>query len=137
MQTGIIGLGAMGSGMARNLAHSGYLTALWNRSPDKAHKLASELGIEASASITQLAARVDIIIVCVSADNDLLEVINAILTNIKPGSIVIDTSTVSSATANIAADLLANRQVHFLDAPVSGGVEGAKNGTLAMMVGGG
>ncbi len=136
MQVGIIGLGAMGTGMARNLARSGYLTQLWNRTPDKAQKLAEELGIAASASIQQLASSVDIIIVCVSADNDLLEVINAILQSIKPESIVIDTSTVSSETAQTVADLLAGKQAYFLDAPVSGGVEGAKNGTLAMMVGG-
>ncbi|HIG65549.1 MAG TPA: NAD(P)-dependent oxidoreductase [Methyloprofundus sp.] len=136
MQAGIIGLGAMGTGMARNIARSGYLTKLWNRTPDKAHKLAAELGIEAATSIQQLASSIDIIIICVSADNDLLEVINAILPYVKPGCIVIDTSTVSSATALVAADLLASRQIHFLDAPVSGGVEGAKNGTLAMMVGG-
>lgn len=136
MQTGIIGLGAMGTGMARNLARSGYLTSLWNRTPDKAHTLAAELSIEAATSIQQLASSVDIIIICVSADNDLLEVVNAILSNVKLGSIVVDTSTVNSATALVAADLLASRQIHFLDAPVSGGVEGAKNGTLAMMVGG-
>ncbi|WP_428356980.1 NAD(P)-dependent oxidoreductase [Methyloprofundus sp.] len=136
MQAGIIGLGAMGSGMARNMACSDYLTTLWNRTPDKAEKLAVELGIKPSTSIQQLAAGVDIIVICVSADKDLLEVINAILKSIKPGSIIVDTSTVSSETANIAADLLAGKQACFLDAPVSGGVEGAKNGTLAMMVGG-
>ena len=136
MQVGMIGLGAMGTGMARNLAKSGNLTQLWNRTPGKARKLAAELGVEASASITQLAASVNIIIVCVSADIDVLEVINAILPGIKPGTIVIDTSTVSSNTATQVAKLLAGKQAHFLDAPVSGGVEGAKNGTLAMMVGG-
>ena len=78
----------------------------------------------------------DIILICVSADNDVLEVINAMLETIKPGMTVIDSSTVSSETAKIAAKLLAGKQAYFLDAPVSGGVEGAKNGTLAMMVGG-
>ena len=136
MQAGIIGLGAMGTGMARNLARSGYLSRLWNRTSAKADTLAEELDITASASIQQLASSVDIIIVCVSADNDLLDVINAIQQSIRPGNIVIDTSTVSSETAKKAADLLAVRQAHLLDAPVSGGVEGAKNGTLAMMVGG-
>ncbi|OQK15311.1 oxidoreductase [Methyloprofundus sedimenti] len=136
MQAGIIGLGAMGTGMARNMARAGYLTQLWNRTPEKAEKLAEELGIAVSASIQQLASSVDIIIICVSADNDLLEVTHAVLQSIKPGSIVIDTSTVSSQTAQTVAELLADKQAHFLDAPVSGGVEGAKNGTLAMMVGG-
>ena len=136
MQAGIIGLGAMGTGMARNLARSGYLSRLWNRTSAKADTLAEELDITASASIQQLASSVEIIIVCVSADNDLLGVVNAIQQSIRPGSIVIDTSTVSSETAKKAADLLAVKEAHLLDAPVSGGVEGAKNGTLAMMVGG-
>ena len=132
----MIGLGAMGLGMARNIAKQDYLSQVWNRTADKAQNLAQELDVHASTSIQQLAASVDIIVVCVSADNDVLEVINAILESIKPGTIVIDTSTVSSETAKIAARLLAGSQADFLDAPVSGGVEGAKNGTLAMMVGG-
>jgi len=136
MQVGMIGLGAMGLGMARNIAKSGHLTQLWNRTPEKAQKLAEELGIEVSPSIQQLAAGVDIIALCVSADPDVLAVINAMLESINPGTIVIDMSTVSSETAKKAARLLAGKQAYFLDAPVSGGIEGAKNGTLAMMVGG-
>ena len=132
----MIGLGAMGLGMARNIAKSGHLTQLWNRTPEKAQKLAEELGIEVSPSIQQLAAGVDIIALCVSADPDVLAVINAMLESINPGTIVIDMSTVSSETAKKAARLLAGKQAYFLDAPVSGGIEGAKNGTLAMMVGG-
>ena len=136
MQVGMIGLGAMGLGMARNIAKSGNLTQLWNRTPEKAQKLAEELGIEVSPSLQQLAASVDIITLCVSADPDVLAVINAMLESIKPGTIVIDMSTVSSETAKKAAKLLSSKQAYFLDAPVSGGIEGAKNGTLAMMVGG-
>ncbi|NOQ15407.1 MAG: prephenate dehydrogenase/arogenate dehydrogenase family protein [Methyloprofundus sp.] len=136
MQVGIIGLGAMGTGMARNIAKSEHVIKVWNRTSAKAQKLAKELNIQAAPSIQQLVTNADIILICVAADNDVLEVIDAILESLKPGSIVIDTSTVSSATAKTAAKILAGRQVHFLDAPVSGGVEGAKNGTLAMMVGG-
>lgn len=136
MQVAMIGLGAMGIGMARNLAKAGYLTQVWNRTSNKAQALATELNIQVAPSIETLAGQADIILICVSADSDVLEVINALLTNIKPNTIVIDCSTVSSDTAKTAAQLLATKQAHFLDAPVSGGVEGAKNGTLAMMVGG-
>ncbi len=136
MQVAMIGLGAMGTGMARNLAKAGYLTQVWNRTSSKAEALAIELNIQVAPSIDKIAAQADIILICVSADNDVLEVINVLLTSIKPNTIVIDSSTVSSDTAKTAAQLLATKQVHFLDAPVSGGVEGAKNGTLAMMVGG-
>ncbi|MDF1581880.1 MAG: NAD(P)-dependent oxidoreductase [Methyloprofundus sp.] len=135
-QVAMIGLGAMGVGMARNLAKAGYLTKVWNRTSSKAQALASELNIQAAIAIDQLAAQADVILICVSADNDVLQVINALLPSIKPNTIVIDCSTVSSATAKIAAQRLASKHAHLLDAPVSGGVEGAKNGTLAMMVGG-
>jgi len=136
MQIAMIGLGAMGTGMARNLAKAGYLTQIWNRTSSKAQTLATELNVQAALSIAILAGQADIILICVSADNDVLEVVNSLLINIKPNTIVIDCSTVSSDTAKTAAQLLASKQAHFLDAPVSGGVEGAKNGTLAMMVGG-
>jgi len=136
MQVAMIGLGAMGIGMARNIAQSEHTLQLWNRTVSTAQKLAKELGIQTTPSIQQLTANADIIIICVSADDDVLEVVTAMLESIKPGSIVIDTSTVSGDTAKAAAKLLASQQVSFLDAPVSGGVEGAKNGTLAMMVGG-
>ena len=122
--------------MARNLAKAGYLSQVWNRTAGKAEKLAAELQINAAHSIPQLAANVEVIILCVSADADVLEVTHALLESIKPGSIVVDTSTVSSDTAKVAANLIAGKQAHFLDAPVSGGEEGAKSGTLAMMVGG-
>jgi 3-hydroxyisobutyrate dehydrogenase len=77
-----------------------------------------------------------VICICVSRDEDLLEVIHAITKTIRPNSVVVDMSTVSSHTAKQAAAILAACDVDFLDAPVSGGVEGAKNGTLAMMIGG-
>jgi 3-hydroxyisobutyrate dehydrogenase len=132
MKAGMIGLGAMGLGMARNLAKAGYLTAVFNRTPAKT----AEFTVAVFDSPEALAAEVDIVLICVSADQDVLSVIEAIALTIKPGAIVVDMSTVSSATAKKAATILAEKQVVFLDAPVSGGTEGAKNGTLAMMVGG-
>ncbi len=136
MKTGVIGLGAMGIGMARNLAKAGHLACVWNRTRDKADALASELHNTVADSPAALAAQSELIIICVSRDADVLEMVNAILPSISPGAIVVDTSTVSVATAESAAALLADRGCSFLDCPVSGGVEGAKNGTLAMMVGG-
>ncbi len=136
MKAGMIGLGAMGLGMARNLAKAGLLTAVYNRTQSKAEALATELNIAHCISPQQLAEQVDIILICVSADKDVLHIVNAISETIKPASIVIDMSTVSNNTAIKAALLLQEKQACFLDAPVSGGVEGSKNGTLAMMVGG-
>ena len=136
MRVGYIGLGAMGQGMARNLAKAGQLHGVYNRTGSKADELAAELQVGAYCSPQALAAQVDVILICVSADEDVLQMVFAIAETIKPGSVVIDTSTVSSQTAQQAAKILQAKQSDFLDAPVSGGVEGAKQGTLAMMVGG-
>ena len=136
MKAGMIGLGAMGVGMARNIAKAGYLTGVYNRTAAKAQSLAEELNAIAYHQPEELAANVDIVLICVSADQDVLTMVAAIAKTIKPGTIVVDMSTVSSDTAKQAAAMLAEKQADFLDAPVSGGVEGAKNGTLAMMVGG-
>lgn len=136
MKTGMIGLGAMGIGMSRNIAAAGYLTGVYNRTAAKAQSLAEELNIVAFDQPEDLAENVDIVLICVSADRDVLAMVEAITKTIKPGTIVVDMSTVSSDTAKQAAAMLAEKQAAFLDAPVSGGVEGAKNGTLTMMVGG-
>jgi 3-hydroxyisobutyrate dehydrogenase len=136
MKVGVIGLGAMGTGMARNLAKAGFLSGVYNRTSIKADDLANQLAITAYSTISDLAADVELIISCVSADADLLEVVNAIANSGNSKLIVIDTSTVSRQTAQQAAMLLAEHNIGFLDAPVSGGVEGANKGTLAMMVGG-
>ena len=132
MKVGMIGLGAMGLGMARNLAKAGLLTAVYNRTTAKT----LEFKVATYDSPEALAAEVDIVLICVSADQDVIGLVEAIAKTIKPGSIVVDLSTVSSDTAQKAAAILLKKEVNFLDAPVSGGVEGAKNGTLAMMVGG-
>jgi len=136
MKAGMIGLGAMGIGMARNIAKAGYLAGVYNRTAAKAQSLAEELNVTTYDRPEQLAANADIVLICVSADQDVLDMVQAIAKTVKPGTVVVDMSTVSSDTAQQAAVILAEKQAAFLDAPVSGGVEGAKNGTLAMMIGG-
>jgi 3-hydroxyisobutyrate dehydrogenase len=136
VSTGFIGLGAMGRGMARNLHRAGLLRAVWNRTAATAHELATELGVLAAATPADLATHCDVIVLCVSADADVLEVLDALAPGLRAGSIVVDCSTVSADTAREAARRLSVREVEFLDAPVSGGVEGARDGRLAIMVGG-
>jgi 3-hydroxyisobutyrate dehydrogenase len=136
MRTGVIGLGGMGAPMARNLQRAGLLETVWNRTRATAEALAAELGVPAAFDPAELAGRCELVILSVSADADVLEMVDAILTGLKPGSVVIDTSTVSRETARAAAENVAAGGGAFLDAPVSGGVEGACQGTLAMMVGG-
>lgn len=133
---GVIGLGAMGTPMARNLARAGTLAAVWNRTPSKAEALAAELNVAQATGPADLARRCDLIITCVSADEDLLAVIEALVPRLAAGKIVIDTSTVRPSTAIDVAQCLDKVGCGFLDAPVSGGVEGAQQGALAIMVGG-
>jgi 3-hydroxyisobutyrate dehydrogenase len=133
---GFAGLGAMGRGMVRNLHKAGLLTTLWNRTPERSAELAVELGVTQAPDPAALAARSEIIVICVSADADVLAVVDALLPGLRAGSIVIDCSTVGADTAREAARRVGARSASFLDAPVSGGVEGARDGTLAIMVGG-
>lgn len=136
LHTAFIGLGAMGAPMAGHLKTHGLLTAVANRTHAKAVALAAELGVSAPDTLAELASQCDIIALCVTADADVLSTVDALASHLKPGAIVIDHSTVAPATAKQAASRLAAVGVHFLDAPVSGGVEGAKNGKLSVMVGG-
>jgi 3-hydroxyisobutyrate dehydrogenase len=135
LKTAFIGLGAMGAPMAGHLHAHGLLVAVGNRSQAKADALAAELGVVAP-SLADIAASCDVIAICVSADADVIGVVEALAPSLRKGSIVIDHSTVAPATAKRVAQRLAEVGAGFIDAPVSGGVEGAKNGKLSVMVGG-
>jgi 3-hydroxyisobutyrate dehydrogenase len=135
-RVGFIGLGAMGWSMAGHLKRAGSLVAVANRSVAKATAFAAEKNVAAPATLAALAQMCDVIVLCVSADADVLAVTREIAANAKSGTIVIDHSTVSSQTAQQAHALMRAAGGDFLDAPVSGGVEGAKNGKLSIMVGG-
>jgi 3-hydroxyisobutyrate dehydrogenase len=137
MRTGFVGLGAMGTHMARNLHRAGLLAGVWNRSAAKATALASELKVPAPATLPELAAACDAVVSCVSADADVLNVTRAMAPALKQGALVLDCSTVGADTARQAAELLAPQRVDFLAGPGRGGVEGARDATLAIMVGGG
>jgi 3-hydroxyisobutyrate dehydrogenase len=136
MRCGFIGLGAMGAPMARNLHKAGLLAGVWNRTAARAEALSAELGLPPAPTIADLARRCEVLVLCVSADADVLAVVEAAAPALAAGSLVIDCSTVSADTARRAGSLLRTRGVAFLDVPVSGGVEGAQKGTLAMMAGG-
>ena len=136
IQAGVIGLGAMGAPMARNLAGQDLLVSVWNRTGSRAVSIAAELNVAAAESPRQLAAGCNIVLICVSADDDLLQVTGQLMPGLAKGSIVVDTSTVNPATAKKVAGLLAKKGVGFIDAPVSGGVEGAINARLSVMAGG-
>lgn len=136
MRVGFLGLGAMGQHMARNLHRSGLLSSVWNRTPGKAAALAAELGCQHAASPAALAANVDVVVMCVAADSDVQMLVSDLTPHLQSGAMVIDSSTVSAATARVCAQQLAVREIAFLDCPVSGGTEGARDAQLAIMCGG-
>lgn len=136
MKTTVIGLGAMGAGMAGNLFRAGHLSQAWNRSPERAQAAAAQHGFGLADSLEHAAAQADLVITSVSADADLLQVVERLCRTMTAGSVVLDTSTVSIDTARKVAERLEAHGIHFLDAPVSGGKEGAEKATMVMMVGG-
>ncbi|MCH8895442.1 MAG: NAD(P)-dependent oxidoreductase [Proteobacteria bacterium] len=136
MKTGFIGLGAMGLPMATNLQRYGLLHGVWNRSAEKAAAFAREHGCLHAQTPAVLAAECDAIVLCVSADADVMALCRQLAGSLRAGALVIDCSTVAAATAREAAALLKKNAAGFLDCPVSGGTEGAIDGTLAIMVGG-
>jgi 3-hydroxyisobutyrate dehydrogenase len=137
-KVGFIGLGIMGMPMARNLLRAGFEVVAYNRTPSKAEALAKE-GARKASSPKELAMECPVVITIVSDTKDVTAVIlgkDGVIEGIRPGSVVIDMSTISpKATREIAARLK-EKGVSMLDAPVSGGDVGAAKATLAIMVGG-
>ena len=137
-RTAFIGLGIMGQGMARNLLRAGFPLTAWNRTAAKTQALAAE-GALAATTPAQAAATGEIIIICVSDTPDVEGVLfgpDGIAEGASAGSLVIDCSTISPTATRQMAAKLAAKGIHHLDAPVSGGSEGAAKGTLSIMVGG-
>lgn len=137
-RVGYIGLGIMGRGMAANLLKAGHPLTVWNRTAARADELVAA-GATRAASPAELAAGCDLIFTCVSDTPDVLEVIlgeQGVIAGARPGALVVDMSTISPQGAREIAAALAERSISFLDAPVSGGSEGAAKGTLSIMVGG-
>jgi 3-hydroxyisobutyrate dehydrogenase len=137
---GFIGLGIMGRGMARNLLKGGHALRVWNRTASRMDEFAAEGALPARHP-ADLAAQCDLILICVSDTPDVEAVIAGddppgILHGVRPGALVIDMSTISPHATRALGARLAEKGAHLLDAPVSGGSEGAARGTLSIMVGG-
>ncbi len=138
MRVGFVGLGTMGGAMAANVARAGFKVTAWNRTPGRASDL-HELGVELAASPAAVAAASDIVVIMVSDTPDVETVLfgeGGVAGGAPAGSLVIDMSTISPSATRDFALRLAAQGVAMLDAPVSGGSEGAKKGTLSIFVGG-
>jgi 2-hydroxy-3-oxopropionate reductase len=135
---GFIGLGIMGRPMARNLMAAGFSLTVHNRSRGAVDELARE-GAQVADSPAALASRVDVVITMLPDTPDVEAVLlgpTGVLAHARPGSLVIDTSTISPDVARSLGDEAQARGLKFLDAPVSGGEAGAEAGSLSIMVGG-
>lgn len=133
---GFVGIGIMGSKMAANLVAAGHEVVVWNRTTAKAEAVA---GASVAATPEELAARCPVVMICVSDTPDVEEVVtgpDGLLRGLGPDSLVIDHSSISPTATRRVAGLVAERGASWLDAPVSGGSEGAQKGTLSIMVGG-
>jgi 3-hydroxyisobutyrate dehydrogenase-like beta-hydroxyacid dehydrogenase len=129
-----IGLGALGTPMAANLLQAGHPLLVHNRTPSAAEPLLSA-GARWAASPAQAAATADCLCLCLSDDAAVQAVLEDAIAGLQPGSLVIDFSTISPATSRAMATALGQSGVAYIDAPVTGGTEGARAGTLSVLVG--
>lgn len=135
---GFVGLGIMGRGMVGNLLDAGTEVTVYNRTAERAAPFA-ERGATVETSPARVAAASDIVFICVSDTPDVEDVIfgtDGLAEGLASGTLVVDTSTVSPIATRSWSQRLSERGIGFLDAPISGGSEGAAAGTLSIMVGG-
>jgi 3-hydroxyisobutyrate dehydrogenase len=138
MKVAFIGLGTMGASMALNILNAGHELTVHNRTREKEAEVAIA-GADRAASPKEAATGAEVIIICVSDTPDVEMVIlgaNGVIHGARPGAVVIDMSTISPTVTRRIAEVLGNKGIRMIDAPVSGGSEGAKKGTLSIMIGG-
>ena len=138
MNIGFIGTGVMGARMVKRLLAAGYHVMVHNRSIEKTESLV-QLGANRADTIAELVRHSHVICTCLSMPNDVIDVYlrkDGVIESARPGTICLDFTTVGPDTSRTVAKQAEEKEVYFLDAPVSGGPEGAEQGTLTIMVGG-
>jgi len=133
-----LGLGAIGAPMAAHLADGGGLT-VWNRTAAVAREFAARHGARAAGTPREAAAAADLVLTCLPTSREVAAVLegpDGLLAGFRPGALLVDCTSGDPASSRRIAERLAERGVGFVDAPVSGGTNGAEAGTLAVMVGG-
>ena len=135
MRVGFVGLGVMGLPMARHLMAAGHTLAVWARRPESAAALLAE-GAAWCATPAELAAQCEVVISIITASADVEQLAAGLIEGFAPGAVHVDMSTIAPATARRLAARYAEKGVGWLDAPVSGGEQGARDATLAIMAGG-
>jgi 2-hydroxy-3-oxopropionate reductase len=130
-----LGIGLMGKPMATRLARAGFTVRAWNRTPEKAEALRA-VGADPQPDLPGALAGADIVISMLESGSVVAQLIDAALPALKPGALWIDMSSTQKGEAHAFHAKLQAHRIHFIDAPVSGGVVGAEAGTLAIMAGG-
>ena len=136
---GFIGLGIMGSPMAGHISNAGYSLKVFNRTREKSELWSEEYSGEVVLSPVELAEGCDMVFLCVGNNQDVEEIVlgkNGVLEGLKAGAIIVDHTTTSSVLAQNMSVSSSKKGISFIDAPVSGGEVGAKEGTLTIMAGG-
>jgi 3-hydroxyisobutyrate dehydrogenase len=137
LKVSFLGLGSIGRPMAKRIAGAGFPLTVWNRTPDRATVFAKEHKAVAAKSAAEAVREADVVVTCLSTSLDVAQVLTDDVVNaIKTGSTVLDCTSGDPATSRQIAQRLAPKKVGFVDAPVSGGVKGAEEGTLTVMCGG-
>ncbi len=135
MKLGFIGLGAMGLPMTRNLVAAGHDVVVASRSRPPVDE-AVAFGATDGGTAAGVTAASEVLVLCVPNSPDVVSVLDAVLPALRPGTIVVDCSTIDPDVERAQHERVADAGARYLDAPVSGGTVGAKNGTLTLMVGG-
>jgi 3-hydroxyisobutyrate dehydrogenase len=137
LSVAFIGLGSIGRPMAKRIAAAGFPLTVWNRTNDRAVRFAKEIGARHAKTAAEAAREADVVITCLSTSADVEQVLdNGLLDGMKRGSTLLDCTSGDPATSRRIAGKLSAKDAHFVDAPVSGGVRGAEDGTLTVMCGG-
>lgn len=132
---GWVGLGRMGLPMAQRLLQAGHTVYVWARNPEQTLSLRKQ-GAHIATDLVELAQRSQTIVTILGDTSDVESVYQGMLPGMQPGTVFIDMTTAAPRLAFALADLVAGKQAQFMDAPVTGGVAGAVNGTLTHFVGG-
>lgn len=137
LKVAFLGLGSIGRPMAARIAAAGFPLTVWNRTGERASAFAREHKAQAAGSPGDAARVADVVITCMSTSLDVEQVLDAgLFDGVRSGALLLDCTSGDPATSKRMAQRLAAKQVAFVDAPVSGGVKGAVEGTLTVMCGG-
>lgn len=136
LSVAFLGLGAIGRPMARRIAGAGFPLTVWNRTSERASAFAHDVGVKAAPTAAEVVKNADVVVTCLSTSADVEQVMEGALSSMRGGSTLLDCTSGDPATSRRIAERAAATKIGFVDAPVSGGVRGAEDGTLTVMCGG-